>query len=172
MALSRKRTKQLRRLQGDAEDLWQSQRRVLDQANDVVREARHQLRELASEEVTPRVRDAYESRVKPTLATGIAAGRHVASGARDRVNRGILPSVSTALGSAAAVIEIARDPRVREAVRSGKSIRRQRKGVGPLSWIGIIFGAVTLAGLGYAVWQTLRADEELWVEAEEAGEAI
>lgn len=170
MALSRKRTKELRRLQGDAEHLWQAQRKVLDEANAVARKAKHQLRELAREEVTPRVRETYDSRVKPVVATGIAAGRQFANSTREQMGTGIPSAVSNAMGSASAVIHLARDPRVREAVRTGKPIKLSRRGMGPLGWIGTIIGVVTLAGLGYAVWQTLRADEELWVETDEATE--
>lgn len=46
--------------------------------------------------------------------------------------------------------------------RSGSS-----KGLGVGGVIGILLGVGLLAGIGYAVWQTLRADDDLWVADED-----
>lgn len=35
------------------------------------------------------------------------------------------------------------------------------------AYLLMVVGAVALAGVAYAVWQTLRADEDLWVEEED-----
>ncbi|MDI2099149.1 DNA helicase [Ruicaihuangia caeni] len=165
MAISRKRSRELKKLQGKAESLWREQREVLDHANVVVREASRQLGKLTQEEVTPRVREAYDHRVRPVIATGIAAGRTVADGARRGAKQGFGSAVSGALGSALAVIEVAKDPKFRAAALRGK----QKRGKGVLAFFGIALGILAAAGVGYAVWQTLRADDELWVEAEELG---
>jgi len=40
-------------------------------------------------------------------------------------------------------------------------------GVGVGGTIGILIGVAAVAGIGYAVWQTLRADDDLWVADDE-----
>ncbi len=40
------------------------------------------------------------------------------------------------------------------------------KKANPLPWILVGVGVVAAAAVGYAVWQTLRADDDLWVEDE------
>ena len=77
-----------------------------------------------------------------------------------------MPAVSGALGSALAVLEAARDPRVREVVRSAsrKPLAVPAKKSGPGKYILIGLGVVAVAGIAYAAWQTLRVDEDLWVE--------
>jgi hypothetical protein len=44
----------------------------------------------------------------------------------------------------------------------GRAPEPPKKGAG--SYLLMVVGAVALAGIAYAVWQTLRADEDLWVE--------
>lgn len=173
MALSRKREKELKRLRDAASDLWDDQKDVLENASRVVREASRQAAQVGREEVAPRVRDAIDHSVRPVLASGVAAGRSMADTAKDKFARDVLPSVSSALASAIAVLEVAKDPRVREALsRAGKVgtqftskkvVAPVRHTAGPGRYILIGVGLVALAGVAYAVWQTLRADDELWV---------
>ena len=76
MSLSRKRRKELKRLQSNAGELWDNQQIVLEHANAVAREASRQLGHLTREEVAPRVRSGYESYVRPGVET---AGRYARS---------------------------------------------------------------------------------------------
>jgi hypothetical protein len=175
MALSRKRQKELQRLRRSAEDLWQQQRDAIDTASDVLREARRQAGNYAREEVGPRVRDAYDHRVRPAVVS-----------ARHGLTHDVLPAMSGAVGSALAVLEATRDPRVREVVRRatsaadripfdrvssrvtsrlGKVVPVPAKKKAPVGrYIAIGIGAVAVAGVLYAAWQTLRADDDLWIE--------
>ena len=85
----------------------------------------------------------------------------------------MLPTVTSALSSALAVIEATKNPQVRAALaRAGKAGARvgskvvpaaAAKSSGPGRYILIGVGVVAAAGLAYAAWQTLRADDELWV---------
>ena len=166
MALSRKRQKELKRLRRSAEDLWQEQREAIDHASTVLREARRQAGNYAREEVGPRVQSAYDSRVRP-----------VVSSARRNLSHEVLPAVSGAIGSALAVLEATRDPRVRDVVRRATTTAerlparfakaapipvKKKSNVGRYVAFGI--GAVAVAGVLYAAWQTLRADDDLWIE--------
>jgi hypothetical protein len=163
MALSRKRQKELQRLKRSAEDLWQEQREAIDHASSVLREARRQAGNYAREEVAPRVRDAYDDRVRPLV-----------SSARHGLTHDVLPAVSGAVGSALAVLEATRDPRVRDVVRKATSASSRLTGkVTPLPvkkkapvgrYIALGIGVVAVAGVLYAAWQTLRADDDLWIE--------
>jgi hypothetical protein len=178
MELSRKRRRELKRLKGSASDLWEDQRDVLDRASKVVAEARRQLVNVSREEVAPRMRDTFDNRVLPRVATGIATTKYVARSARDKITEGVLPTVSGALGSALTMSELAKDQGVREAldqIRKGALKRVStppKKSYGPGSFILMALGAATIAGIAYATWQTLRSDDDLWVgdEAEDFDE--
>jgi hypothetical protein len=176
MALSRKREKELKRLREAAYDLWDDQKDVLEHATRVVREASRQAGHVGREEVAPRVKDAIDNRVRPGIVSGLAATRTVADSARERLSHDLLPGVASALSSALAVLEVAKDPRVREALgKASKAGTRlaprigvapARKSAGPGRYILIGIGLVAAAGVAYAAWQTLRADDELWVSDE------
>ena len=155
MELSRKRKRELRRLQADAETLWSEQRDVMDHAGRVAREASRQAKIIAREDVSPMVATTYQERIKPSVATSIAAGRQVVHNAKS--------DSSAKLSSAMAILAAARDPRVREAVRKAAEKKNSK---GPGGYILLGLGIVAAAGLAYAMWQTLRADEDLWIEDE------
>src|SRR5690606_9148919 len=105
MGLSRKRERELKRLKRTTSELWDEQREVLEHANQVVREASRQLANVGREELAPRVKGAYETHVKPGVESGLAAGKHIAGTAKDKLSRDVLPAVSSTLGSALAVFE-------------------------------------------------------------------
>lgn len=169
MGLSRKRQRELKRLKRTTSELWEDQKDVLEHASKVVREAKRQLANVSREEVVPRVRESYESRIRPGVESGIEAGRQFAGTAKDKVTHDLLPAVSSALGTALAALEVAKDPRVRQvlgrvrAAGNKAGIVPAKPASGPGRYILIGIGLVAVAGLAYAAWQTLRADDELWV---------
>lgn len=176
MGLSRKRERELKRLRNSASDLWEDQREVLEHASKVVREAGRQAGYLGREELAPRVRGTIDHRILPTMASGVAATRHVADSARERFNHDLLPGVASAIASALAVIEVAKDAKVKEVSRQlAKAGARASKvgakvGVmkpeprhGPGRYILLGLGLVAAAGVAYAAWQTLREDDDLWI---------
>lgn len=158
MALSRKRQRELNRLKRDAERLWDEQRAAIDHATAVLKDARRQASNYAREEVGPRVRE------------GFGTARGVASTARERFTDDVLPAISGTIGSALAVLEAAKDPRVRDVVRRVSSAGQKAglvtppKKSGPGRYILLGLGIVAVAGVAYAAWQTLRADDDLWIE--------
>jgi hypothetical protein len=169
MALSRKRQRELDRIKGQAEDLWDDQKDVLDRANRVLRAASRRARD----EVSSRGRDVYDSRLRPAVSSGLASGR-------ERLHDDVFPAVSGALGSALAILEAARNPDVRAAlsratslgrgVASRTGLIREKPSAGPGRYILIGVGIVAAAGIAYAAWQTLRADDDLWIDDEELTE--
>ena len=165
LSLSKKRQKELDRLKAEAQQLLAHQQDVLAHASTVVQEAGRQAQHLTREEVYPRVREGYNSYVAPA-----------AEKASDVVTRTLIPAFGTALGTALSVADIANDTRVKAAVKrlkdtgskvAGKApvpTKKKKSGIG--SYIGIAIGVAALAGVAYAVWQTFRTDDELWVADE------
>jgi len=158
MALSRKRQRELKRLKRDAERLWDEQREAIDHATVVLKDARRQAANYAREEIGPRIGD------------GVGSARRAVGSARDHILGDVLPAISGTIGSALAVLEASKDPRVRDVVRRVSSagekagiVTRPAKS-GPGKYILIGLGVVAVAGVAYAAWQTLRADDDLWIE--------
>lgn len=158
MALSRQRQRELKRLRRDAEHLWDEQREAIEHATAVLKDARRQAVNFAREDVRPRVRE------------GFGAARDATSAARDRFADDVLPAITGTIGSALAALEAARNPAIRDVARR-VSKAGQKAGVvtppkssGPGRYIAIAIGVVAVAGIAYAAWQTLRADDDLWVE--------
>lgn len=176
MALSRKHQRELNRLKAQAEDLFEDQREVLEHAAKVVREAGRQAGRYAREDLGPNVRDAYEDRVRPAFEEGVRFARTTARSAGDRFQHDVVPAVTGALGSAIAAIEVAKNRQVRDAIRNASrlgndvgtklGIVKPKPSFGPGKYILIGIGVVALAGIAYAAWQTLRADDDLWVDDE------
>jgi hypothetical protein len=165
MSLSRKRKKELKRLRASAEELWGNQQVVIDHANHIAREASRQLGHLTREEVVPRVRTGFEAYVRPSVEQAKGYAR-VAGDTAER-------SLGTVLGSLLSVGDLANDVRVRRAVNrisptAAKVAKiEEKKGPGIGSILAIGAGIVAAAGVAYAVWQTFRADDELWVADDE-----
>jgi len=175
MALSRKRRKELNRLKGQAEDLWEDQKQLLDHASKVVRDASRQAAHYAREEVSPRIRDTFEDTVKPAVNNGIRNARSAAESGRERLVSDVLPAMTSALGTALAAIEVAKNRQVRDAISRATKIGTdlgtsagiiKPKPTGPGRYILIGVGVVAFAAVAYAAWQTLRADDDLWIDDE------
>lgn len=180
MSLSRKRKKQLRKLQKDANTLWESQQVILGQAGDVAREAGRQLGNYSREQVVPSVQHGYEKYAAPYVQQGLQTSAKV-------YNQRVAPAAGAVIGSALSVWDAANEKREalasgrgfgsidvaklqKNAEKYGKSAAKKltvpepaKKKMGAGSVIALIFGIAAAAGVIYAAWQTLRADDELWV---------
>ena len=179
MALTRKQKKEFKQLKSQTEDLWDDQKELFDHASRVVREASRQASRYARQEVTPKVRDAYEDKLAPVVNTARSAASHT----RDKFVDDVLPSVTSALGTALAAIEVAKNKQVRDAIsraaRFGHDVGHRvgivqapppKAGVGRYVLIG--FSVVAALAVGYAAYQTLRADDDLWIDDEPEAEAV
>lgn len=68
----------------------------------------------------------------------------------------------------AAVVKAAKGAAaVKAAQKALPSKKSKKSGPGVGSVIGITLGVLALVGIAYAVWQTLRADDDLWVADDE-----
>lgn len=186
MGLSRKNKRELKKLRSHAADLWQEQRDVLDRANSVAHEAAHQARKLSNQHVTPKVRGAVDEHVRPGFDRGFGAAKNISNTARDRFIGSVLPVAAGAVGSALAVLDFGDNVRIAHALErakkagkeAGKTGRKlagryipavapKKRGIGAGGVIAIVAGVVVAAGVGYAFWQTFRADDDLWIADDE-----
>ncbi len=182
MSLSRKHKKQLRKLQKQANTLWESQQVLVGEAANVARDAGHQLGQYSREHVQPAVKHSYEQYAAPYVDKTARATRKVYNGA-------LIPAAGAVVGGALSVLDAATDTRERlahgrgvdldlssvkkKAAKYGKKATKKfqsraalpepKKGLGAGGVIAIILGVTAAAGVLYAAWQTLRADDELWV---------
>lgn len=191
MELSRKTQKNLKRLKNDAGALWEQQQKVMEQAGQVVADARKKLSAINEAEIKPRV-DSALAQVRPNVDRGVAYAQATATVAKDKIVSDILPAVSSALGSAISMVELAKDPRVREALKQGRKVAsataarvgtqagkvakasgkaaaeaakaasKQSSGKG--KFFLITLGITAIVGVGWAAYQALRADDDLWLE--------
>lgn len=162
MSLTRKRRKALKRLKSNAQDLWVDQQALLEKANRVAQEAKKQARALADEEVVPRVRGAVGT-VGPVITSNVNTAKVAAFTAKKRFLTNVLPAVGGAIASTAAVLNMSDNPVVKNVV--SKTQPPKRRGVG--GYVALGFGIVAVLGIGYALWQTFRADDELWISEDE-----
>ena len=180
MSVSRKRKKELEKLQKQANQLWESQQVLVGEAASVAREASRQLGHFGREQVKPQVQAGYEKYAAPYVDKG-----------KKVVNSTIIPAAGAVMGSAMSVWDAANDTRARLASGKGLSMpdaakyskkmdkytkeatkamsaklagrTPQRQGMGAGGVIALILGVAAALGVLYAAWQTLRADDELWV---------
>lgn len=153
MNVSRKRKRELRRLQNDAGRLWESQQELVGQAADIAREAGRQLGNFNREQVVPAVQDTYNRKLAPTVDRSVRFGRHV-------VDDKVVPVVGGVVGTALSAWDVANSKRQQLL---GHTPPPKKKSLGIGSVIAIVLGAAAAVGVVYAAWQALRADDELWV---------
>jgi len=165
MAITRKRERQLKRLRKSANKVIAEQRVVLDHANEVARTARGQLAQLTREQVGPTVRDVVDHRIRPAVASGVATAESTVSSAKKTYDKSIAPAFAGAVGSVVGALELKKHPQLAKALSkaSGGRIKAPRTGPGVGGYLLIGLGVAAVATVAYAAWQTLRADDDLWI---------
>ena len=160
MSLSRKRKKELEKLQKQAGSLWEAQQVLVGEAATVAREASRQLGHYGREQVKPQVQAGYDKYAAPYVDKG-----------KKVVNSTVIPAAGAVVGSALSVWDAANEQRARlsdgrfpvPASWAKAAPVPPKKGIGAGGVIALILGIAAAAGVLYAAWQTLRADDELWV---------
>jgi len=166
MSLTRKRKRELKRLRSSAEELWEQQQELLERANAVAREIGRQVGHLTREEVAPRVRDRYQQYLQPSVDNA----RIMARQAGHSLEKNVVPAVSGALGTALSMADAAKDGGIKSALArfSAPQPAPKKSGPGIPTYVVGGFALAAIVGLAYAVWQTFRADDELWVAEDTA----
>lgn len=169
--LSRKRRKQLKKLKGQTASLIGEQRQVLEHANAILAEARANAADVARRDIAPRVQNAIDNGVRPAVATGMSAASSAAAATKERFVSDVLPGLVSTAGTVLGAMDSVKDPRVQKIVQDAqkrakqaqKQLPKQRSGLGFGGVALIVVGIVAVAGAAYAAYQTLRADDDLWV---------
>ncbi|MFJ6171818.1 hypothetical protein [Curtobacterium sp. NPDC092190] len=174
--IPRKRRKQIKKLKGKTASLLGEQRKVLEHANAILAEARTHAADAARKDIAPRVQNAIDNGIRPAVATGVHAATSAAHSASHRFQTEVVPGLVATAGSVMSVKDLAKDPRVKKIVKDaqkkGKKAKKaaakytpgqQKKGLGFGGVALIVVGVVAVAGAAYAAYQTLRADDDLWV---------
>ncbi|WP_261166554.1 DNA helicase [Microbacterium sp. Marseille-Q6965] len=160
MSPSRKQKKELRKLQKTAAELWQDQQVLAQRAADVAREAGRQASVFGRQKVMPaaqakyhEVVDPYVDKARPYVAQGVLTTKRV-------VDSKVVPVVGTVVGKAMGAWDAASEARLK---LTGKPVvvPPKKKSAGPI--VALVLGAAAAVGILVAAWQTLRADDELWV---------
>ncbi|WP_125100121.1 DNA/RNA helicase [Leucobacter chromiireducens] len=165
MKLSRKRRRELRSLRGDAQELLDQQRVVLSHAGDVLSQAGQQAKLLSDEHLVPRIDGAIEA-ARPTVDRGVASARRAA----DNVRRVTTPIVANALARTIRTLDQLDNGEAAAQVRGfGERAgylapQKKKRRVGGFVALGL--GVAAAVGVGYALWQAFRTDDELWVAPE------
>lgn len=167
MNLSRKRRKELRNLRGNAQELLEHQRVVLSHAGDVLNQAGRQAKLLSDEHIAPRVDETIEA-VRPTVDRSVARARRAA----DNVRRVTTPLVANALARTIQTLDQMDSGDAASQVRGFgeragylKPVKKKRN-VGGAIALGV--GIVAALGVGFALVQAFRTDDELWVAPEDS----
>lgn len=186
MALSRKNRRQLTRLQKQANSVWAEQQAVIAHARELAANATDQAKQLRDTELLPYLQQEYDARVRPNVDRGRAIARDAADDARVRFNGRVLPAVATLGGSLAGAVSNLAGEKVeyKDAAKKARGVSKQldrrakaalkeydnkynKKGIGVGGWFLIGAGVAAAAAVGYALWQTFRADDDLWIADEE-----
>ncbi|GGH44483.1 DNA helicase [Microbacterium album] len=164
MSLSRKRKKELRKLQNSATKLWESQQVLVGQAGSVAREASRQLGHLNREQIFPKVEDKYHHYVEPVVDRVSPYVDKSVKASKKFVDGSVVPAVGGVVGKAMSAWDVANETRIKLARnRAGLPVieTKKKRSAGPI--IAIVLGIAAAGAVLYAAWQTLRADDELWV---------
>lgn len=126
---------------------------------------------MATKSVAEGARYRVQHDVLPSVASAVATALAVIEVTKDARVRDAMKAVHKAGGA-----EKALDLSSRKTKKKAKQIRKQlekriniippKSSPGPGRYIVMGVGVVALLGVGYAVWQTLRADDDLWISDE------
>ncbi len=149
MATKKPTAKEIRR---DADRLLRQQREVLAEAGTVLRAAGREAGRYAHDDLYPRFSEGT---------------RHAARSARERLVGDVIPSIASVVGSTMSVVDAARG----KSSLLGRALGSASKRAAPVAakagagkYIAIGLGVAVALGVGYVIYQTFRADDELWVE--------
>ena len=188
MALSRKNTRQMKRLRKDANRLWEEQQVVFAKARELASRAGGAARVYTESEVLPPVRDRFDSTVRPAFDQGLETGRKALAQAEHSMNKTVLPAIAALGGTVAGAVkhcadrnsdvlknlqhrtgDFSKDAQKRfvEIQKRFEPAPPKKSGPGVGGWFLIGAGVAAVAAIGYALWQTFRADDDLWIADEE-----
>lgn len=163
MSLSKKRKKELQRLQQSAAQLWEAQQVVLAGASDVAREAGRQLGHYNREHIAPVVDEKYHEYVAPVVDRVAPYVDESRKASKRFLDHKVVPVVGDVVGKALSAVDAASDARAKFLGKHVEPVVQPKKKGGAGAVIALILGIAAAGVMFYVGWQTLRADDELWV---------
>ncbi|WP_317139562.1 DNA helicase [Microbacterium betulae] len=165
LSLSRKQKKELKKLQQSATQLWEAQQVVASGAADIAKKAGHQLETFGRKQVAPTVEEKYHEYVEPYVDRARPYVERGVKTSKKFIDHSVVPVAGTVVGKALSAWDVANDTRLNLArTRAGLpeiTKKKKKSNAGPV--VAIVLGVAAAAGVLFAAWQTLRADDELWV---------
>lgn len=179
MALTRKNKRKLNKLRHDADVLWHEQQAVLAKARALAGRAGEGARIYAESEVIPPLKKSYDSNVRPVVQS-----------AERSLSKRVIPALAAVGGGVASAVRELSDktgPTVHALQDRAEDLSKdaskrfnelqyklglvpepvKKKGPGVGGWFLIGAAVAGVAAVGYALWQTFRADDDLWIADEE-----
>ncbi|WP_221584644.1 DNA helicase [Microbacterium sp. G2-8] len=162
LSLSKKRKKELRKLQGTVNKVLEAQRSVAADAADMAREAGRQLSAINSETIRPEASKKYHEYVEPYVER---AQPYVEKGYRSSskfFNGTVIPAAGGVIGRAIGAYDAT-------ASKLGKKtivVEPPKKKSSAGAVIAAVLGIAAAVGIFVVAWKTLSADDELWVADE------
>lgn len=163
VSLSKKRKKELRKLQGTANKVLAAQREVAAEAAEVARAAGRQLSAINHEVVAPEARKKYHEYVEPYVDRATPYVRDGYDKGKRFFDRRVIPAAGTVVGRAIGAYDAT-------AAKLGKKQviveppKKKKSSAGAV--IAAILGVAAAVAIFAAAWKTLSADDELWVADE------
>lgn len=160
--LSRKRKKELRKLQGTANQVLEAQRAVASQAADVARAAGKQLSAINHEVFAPEARKKYHEYVEPYVDRAAPYVRDGYGKGKKFFDNRVIPAAGGAVGRAIGAYDAT-------AAKLGKRqlvIEPPKKKSSTGAVIAAVLGIAAAVGIFVVAWKTLSAEDELWVADE------
>lgn len=154
---SRKQKKELKKLQKSAAQLWEKQQVVAGEAASLARVAGKQARRFGQEKLIPAAHEKYEEYVSPYVEKARPYAERGYASSKHAVETRVAPALGSLAGRAAGAWDAARQAAGRTVVEPPKKKRK----AGPV--LAVLLGLGAALGIAYVAWQTLRADDELWV---------
>lgn len=159
VSLSRKRKKELRKLQSTAAKVVDAQRIVAANAADVAREAGRQLGALGNEVVKPKAKKTYHDHIEPYVDRARPYAEDGYERSRRFVDRRVIPAAGGLVGRAIGAYDAtAAKLGVRTVV-----VEPPKKKTSAGAVIAAVLGVAAAVGIFVAAWKALSADDELWV---------
>ncbi|MDN3311953.1 DNA helicase [Microbacterium oryzae] len=161
--LSKKQKKELKKLQQSAAHVWEAQQVVAASAAELAKQAGRQLETFGRQQVAPTVEEKYHEHVGPYVDRARPYVDRSMSASKKFVQLSLLPVTGTVAGKALSAWDASAGTRAKLAHLGSAPVPppKKKSSAGPV--IAFILGIGAAVGVLYAAWQTLRADDELWV---------
>lgn len=155
---SKKQKKELKKLQKSAAELWEKQQVVAGDAAALARVVGKQARRFGRERLAPAAQEKYDEYLSPYVDRARPYAERGYAASKKTLDNRVVPAVGSLVGRAAGAWDAARQATGRTVIVEPPKKKRK---TGPV--LAVLLGLGAAFGIAFVAWQTLRADDELWV---------